>query len=85
MVTIFLAPVWEEDKVKALNHEAVWRTKISENGKVKNSKWGVKDMEGDGTDSMFTHIDISTDEVESNNIASIKESKKEFDDAADKK
>ena len=50
-----------------------------------NNKWGVKDMEGDGTDSMFAHVDISKDEEESNTMASIKEAKKEFDEAAAKK
>ena len=38
-----------------------------------NLKWGVKDVQGDGTDTMFTHKDVQRDEELANSMDSLKE------------
>ena len=47
-----------------------------------NTRWGVKDLEGDGKDPMFAHTDVSKDEEEQNSMASLHEVEAEAKKAA---
>ena len=38
-----------------------------------NLKWGVKDLEGDGTDSMFAHIDVTKEDELKQSMDSVRE------------